>query len=143
MVFLVPSKIVVDANVLVSALLKDSVTRKVLLGENTPSMFAPEFIKEELFKYSEEFAKRLKTGKVQVKEALEFLFDASKICVLSSTEYSNQMPKALQACPDKKDAPYFAVALKLGCPLWSNDYALKKQDNVAVFSTAELIKKLE
>jgi len=142
MVFLAPPKIVVDANVLVSALLKNSVTRKVLLGNNTPQMFAPEFIKEELFKYSEEFAKRLKISQIQTKEALELLFGASKICVLHSSEYFNQMPEALQACPDKKDAPYFAVALKLGCPLWSNDLALKKQNKVTIYSTAELLKKL-
>jgi len=48
--------------------------------------------------------------------------------------------KAEKISPDPKDVPYFALALKLRCSLWSNDKALKeKQDAVQVYSTQELI----
>ena len=135
--------IVIDANILVSALLKNSITRKTVLGKKNHELFAPEFIKEELLKYSDEFAKRLKVKREQVEESLQLLFDAAKIIIVSKEAYSDSLPKALQISPDKKDAPYLALAIKLNCPLWSNDKALKKQSLVRVFSTAELIKKLE
>lgn len=132
---------VVDANILVSALLQKSVTRKILLGAKQTGLFAPEFIKEELFKYSGEFARRLKVENAKVEEALSMLFEASKIIIVSKEAYSDLLPMALRLCPDKKDAPYFALALKLSCPLWSNDKALKRQSSVIVFSTEEVLKK--
>ena len=37
---------------------------------------------------------------------------------------------------------YFALALKLNCPIWSEDKALKKQSKVKVYSTSELLKEI-
>ena len=34
---------------------------------------------------------------------------------------------------------YFALALKLDCPIWSNEKAFKKQSVVKAFSTSDLI----
>ena len=52
---------------------------------------------------------------------------------------SEFMLQALQLSPDLKDAPYIALALKLNCPIWSQDKALKKQSVVKIYSTEELI----
>jgi predicted nucleic acid-binding protein len=41
--------------------------------------------------------------------------------------------------PHLKDVEYFALALKLDCPIWSNEKAFKKQSRVKVISTKELI----
>lgn len=134
--------IVVDANILVSALLKDSITRRTLLSRKRQELFAPEFIKEEVFKYSEEFAKRLKVEKKSVEETLALLFETSKIMIMPTKEYPEFLPKALQISPDKNDAPYLALALRLDCPIWSQDKALKKQSFIKVFNTTELLKQL-
>lgn len=136
------ARIVVDANVIVSALLKDSFTRRMLLGENAPKLFSPEFIRQELAKYSGEFSKKLHADRKELEETLEMLFDASKITVLPKPEYSEFMPKAMQISPDPKDTAYLALALKLDCPIWSNDSALKKQSRVKVYATAELAEEL-
>jgi predicted nucleic acid-binding protein len=48
------------------------------------------------------------------------------------------MKEAL-AIPDPDDIDFTALALKLDCPLWSNDKELKQQTVVKVFSTSELI----
>lgn len=48
--------------------------------------------------------------------------------------------RAESVCPDPKDIPYFALALKLGCPIWSNERKLKEgQSVVNVFSTEDLL----
>ncbi len=52
------------------------------------------------------------------------------------------MHQAKSICPDPDDIQYFALALKLGCPIWSNDKALKEQNTVEVISTGELIDNL-
>ncbi|MBS3095717.1 hypothetical protein J4231_03480, partial [Candidatus Woesearchaeota archaeon] len=45
--------------------------------------------------------------------------------------------------PDPNDLDFFALALKLDLPIWSNDNLLKKQNTLNVFSTLDLLKKTE
>jgi len=47
--------------------------------------------------------------------------------------------EAIKVCPDPKDVPYFALAMHLKCPLWSNDKQLKSQETVKVYATHELL----
>ncbi|MFH1224864.1 MAG: PIN domain-containing protein [Candidatus Diapherotrites archaeon] len=135
-------RLVVDANIIVSALLKNSLTRKILLGGNAPRFFAPAFIRAGLSKYSGEFSKRLGVKEAEIEEAIALLFDAAGISVPLPEDYSEFLEEAVRISPDKKDAPYIALALKLECPLWSQDAKLKKQQKVRVYSTTELVKEL-
>jgi predicted nucleic acid-binding protein len=43
---------------------------------------------------------------------------------------------------DEKDTHYVALALKLNCPIWSNDTDLKKQNKVKIYNTKELLEEL-
>lgn len=45
--------------------------------------------------------------------------------------------------PDPDDKMYFALALKLNIPIWSNDKELKKQKRVKVYTTEELIEEMK
>ena len=49
--------LVVDANILFAALIKESVTKELILS-NEISLFAPEFLFEEFYKYKEEILKK-------------------------------------------------------------------------------------
>jgi len=63
-----------------------------------------------------------------------------KIKIMPNEETEEFMLQAEKICPDKKDIDYFALALKLKCPLWSNNRILKtKQNVVIVYSSEELI----
>ena len=86
--------LVIDANILVSALLKDSTTRKLLLSEKTPKLFAPAFILEELQKHSDEFAKKIGTTKKIMEEKTSLLFEASEITVYEKSEYAEFLSRA-------------------------------------------------
>lgn len=44
---------------------------------------------------------------------------------------------------DKNDTVFIALALALNCPIWSNDTDFKKQRNVKVYTTEDLLKMLE
>ncbi len=46
----------------------------------------------------------------------------------------------LEISPDPKDIRYFALALWLGIPLWTNEKRLKGQDKVLVFTTSDFLK---
>jgi len=53
-------------------------------------------------------------------------------------QFWDKIPEAKLHAPHLKDAEYFALALKLGCPLWSNEKAFKSQSELTIYSTAEL-----
>ena len=133
--------LVIDANILISALLKDSFTRKILLGFRKPKLFAPEFIIEELSVYLPEFAKRLKVRETELKISLEQLLIESKLRVVSRQVYSEFMEKSVAISTDAKDAQYFALAMKLVCPIWSQDLDFKSQSAIKIYSTKELLEK--
>ncbi len=61
--------------------------------------------------------------------------------IVPAYEYSGFLSEAREITPDIKDAEYFALALKLGCPLWSQDSKLKKQSKVEVLTTKDLLQK--
>lgn len=135
-------RLIVDANVFVSALLKNSATRNLLLKEKNLLLFSPEFIKQEVTKYLPDFSKKLKIETTELKESIQDLFEVSNIIIVSSKEYEKFLAKALKASPDKKDTAYFALAMMLKCPMWSQDKALKKQNAVKVYSTKEVLELL-
>ncbi len=51
--------------------------------------------------------------------------------------------KAEKLAPHSKDSPYFALALYLNCGIWSRERDFKKQDEIKVFNTKDLINNLE
>ena len=129
-------KLIVDANVLFKALIKKGITTD-LLFEDSFSFYTADFIVEEFLKYEKYIKKKTKLTPEELVETLHML--RSRITVISMKEYSEFIEKAKEISPDKNDALYFAVALKLRCGIWTNDKKLKEQDCVKVFNTKEII----
>ncbi|MBN2423037.1 PIN domain-containing protein [Candidatus Woesearchaeota archaeon] len=129
--------LVVDANILFSALIKDNIAAK-LLFEDKFKLYTPDYILDEFLKYNKTILKktsRTHENFVQIMHVLQEI-----IYVLPREEYSKFIDKAEKISPDEKDVMYFALALKLKCPIWSNDKKLKEQKEVVVYSTHDLVK---
>ncbi|MFT4304504.1 MAG: PIN domain-containing protein [Candidatus Woesearchaeota archaeon] len=126
-------ELIIDANVLFSALLKDSVTSD-LLFKNT--LYAPEFIIEEFKKYKEELKKKTKRSEEDFIRFFQIL--ENNITLIPKEALKPYIKKAEIISPDPKDVLYFALALKLKCAIWSQDKALKNQKSVVVYNTEEL-----
>src|SRR3989338_642116 len=127
--------LVLDANILFSALLKNSLTAELLFHENL-TLYTPEFILEEFFKYESLIETKMKRSRgefVQIMHALKEV-----VTVIPQEEYSQFFEEAKKVSPDEKDALYFALALKLRCAIWSNDKRLKEQKNIVVYSTNDV-----
>jgi len=129
--------LVVDANILFSALIKKSIAAELLFEEGF-SLFTPEFIMEEFLKYEEVLLKKTSRTKDDFIQVIHMLKDI--IAVIPEEEYSSRMYDAKKISPDENDVMYFALALKLKCGIWSNDKKLKQQDKIEIISTHELIK---
>lgn len=128
-----------DANVLFSFFKVYSPTRRLVIFSGL-KLYAPEFALSELESYCREVSGKSKMGLggFELFKAVMKWF----ITFVSDEGYRDFLKEAKSITPDPKDVAYFALALKLGCAIWSNDKLLKKQTKVKVFSTSELIKEL-
>ena len=132
--------LVVDANILFSALVASHGTTRSLFFLPDFELVSPEFIETEVDKYFSELVIKSKCSDKDLKVALNLLF--TRIKILPLEKYASLMDDAEKISPDPKDIEYFAVALSCRCPLWSNDRVLKLQNKVKVFSTSEVLELL-
>jgi len=129
--------LVIDANILMSALIStEGKTFDLIFNENF-NLVAPKFLMDEINKYKKEILS--KSGLSEKDFMAVFSSISGKINIVPKNDSEDFVEKAKQISPDKNDAEYFAIALKLNCAIWSNDKRLKEQDKVKVYSTKELI----
>ena len=129
-------ELVVDANILFSALIRKGLTAE-LLFEDGFRLYVPEYILEEFFEHEPlilEKTSRTREEFIQIMHTLKEV-----IIVIPKEEYLDLMMEAEKISPDPADTIYFALALKLGCGIWSNDKKLKNQKKVKVYSTEEVL----
>ena len=130
--------LVVDTNVLISALIRDSITRSILTNLKINFIF-PEWGLEEVYFYKKMIMK--KAG-IDEKE-----FD---ILILRLLKYVRLIPTdiifkfKLEADRiigkiDPADKIFVATALAFNCPIWSEDKHFKKQDKIKIITTKDLV----
>ena len=127
---------VVDANVLISALINKGVTFKVF--KHNASLKKLEFIAPE-FLLSEIKMNKLVSLTRLKKEELEKIFSLiiEQIEFIPFYKFSDKFLKAIEL--NFKDSPYIALALKFNCPIFSGDKGLEKQGLIKVFSPRQLL----
>jgi len=134
-------RLVVDTNILISALLKDESITARLLRSNACSYYYPWDGLTEINYYKDYIiSKRNKHIQASSFEhALQFVLGS--ISVVPSEMYSYRMKEAFSIIKDRdpKDTPFLALALQLGSPLWSNDKHFQDLPEVIAYSTGALI----
>ena len=134
-------KLVVDSNILFSFFKKDSFTRSFILAHPEIELFTPVYVFDELEEHKEEVKVKAKIDdrifELSKKELLEY------VTIAPLEEFKDFWAAAKQISPDPDNVEYLAVALSLGCAIWSNDRNLKeKQNRVVVVTTEELTRLL-
>jgi len=129
-------ELVIDANILFAALIKDGTTATLLFHEDL-KFYSPEFVIDEFLKYSGLIQKKMKRTGEEFMLITHQLYQV--INVIPEEEYEHFIDGAKNISPDDKDVMYFALALKMKCGIWSNDRVLKEQDTVVVYTTKELL----
>ena len=134
-------KLVVDANILFAALIKEGSTAELLISDKL-QLFAPEFLFTEFVKYEELILKKTHRSREEFNQFLELLKE--QIIIIPKKEITPFIDKAEKISPDPKDTVYLALAFALKSKIWSNDKKLKKgQEEITVYSTEELIEKTD
>ena len=129
--------LVIDANVLFSALIKDSFAYNLIFSGSF-HIFTPEYIFAELEKHKEELLKKTERTDEEFFRLVEAL--KRRIAIVLLEELVPYVDEAEKITPNPDDMAYFAPALKLNCAIWSNDKKLKEQNRIKVYSTDNLSK---
>lgn len=134
--------VVVDTNIILSAAISDSKTRKLVVTLDQ-QLVAPEVIHTEIKNYRELI--RDKSGLTQ--EELDTLLDTlfRYIKIISDEEIKEEIESAEKELEGihKDDALFLAAALTTSGVIWSDDKDLQKQDQAPVYTTSEIIEQVE
>ncbi len=136
-------KLIIDTNILISSLLKNSTTRELLLNESF-EFYLPEMVMIELKKYLSYIIQKSGLTEKEIKKILNTLLENLKLVPLD--EYEDKMGEAMKIMSkiDEKDAQFIAVALSIkNDGIWSNDKHFEKQEKIQVFKTIDIIKLIE
>jgi len=128
--------LVVDANIFFAAVIKSGETERLFFVDRL-HFFTPEFLMDEVDKYRDTLLR--KTHRTDVEFARFMRTLQKKIQYVPMEEIKPYMSQARKVSPDPNDTTYFAVALKMGASIWSNDKPLRNQDVVRIYTTRELI----
>ncbi|MEX2682667.1 MAG: PIN domain-containing protein [Candidatus Sigynarchaeota archaeon] len=132
-------KIVVDANILFAAIIKDSYTSRLFLVDDL-EFFAPDFLFMEFEKYEDVIIEKTSRSKEKVQKYITFL--KRTITTIPERTFKDLFKDFVPISPDPKDIPYPALAKRIQASIWSNDKKLKeKQSNIEVVTTADLVKR--
>lgn len=132
-------ELVIDTNIVGSALLVKSDLLKIIFNPNI-DLFSPEFFLEEIEKYKLEFKRRSKYSGEEFELLLSLI--TNKIRFIPKNEYEHLKAKALQISPDEKDWPFVALHIAMNCPLWTHDGKLLRSKQINTISSGELIAKM-
>ena len=135
-------KFVIDTNIIFSALLRNSVTRKIILSD-VFELYVPEYLYEEIARHDDLILEKSKLSTTDYTALLLLFQKHTKIA--KHEVYERKMPLAEQTTKeiDVTDSPFLALALALGNPIWTNDAHLKQQNLVDVYTTEKVLELLQ
>lgn len=132
-------KLVLDTNILISALLKDSTIRRILLNPLF-EFYIPEFSIEEIEAHIDLIAERSNLSKEEVHLIMNMIL--ANIYVVPSEQIINKYEEAKKIMRkiDEKDAPFLALALTIpNDGIWTEDRHFQRQNRVKIWKTKDLI----
>lgn len=130
--------IVVDTNVFISALLRNGLTRKLIV-ELEHNLLFPELELDEIERHREEIIKRSGLSSKEFDILLLRLLNYVKVIPTHIIfPYRKRASEIIEKI-DPEDVIFIATALAFNAAIWSNDKHFKKQKIIRVLTTKELL----
>ena len=131
-------RFVLDTNIILSALIKDSLTRKIIKNLEF-EFFVPSYSLSEIKKYKKYACEKARITEKQFDVLLKNLFESIEIVPIHF--YEKQLEVSKKLIDDVKDVPFLACAIALKSDIWSDDKDFQKQKKVKIFTTSDFIKR--
>jgi predicted nucleic acid-binding protein len=135
-------KYVVDANIILSGLISDSMTRRLLV-ELEDDLLTPAYVHDEIGKYTEMVSEKSGLSPAEVEELIEILFKRIDVVPRPVVLESLQEAARIMRDTDPDDAVYLAAALERDAQLWSDDGDYEEQDVIPVATTGDIVERFE
>src|SRR3989344_3997318 len=107
-------KIVIDTNVFMAGLLKDSEVRRLLIDENI-NFFLPEYAINEVEKYKTELCNKSGYSEEDFESMISFLLENIEIVAFEQIKMYIEIAEKIMNSIDIKDAPFIATSLFFVC----------------------------
>ena len=135
-------KLVIDANVVISALIADSKTRELIVTLE-PDLLTPAFVHDEIENYEELIVEKSGMAPDRVAQFIDLLFQ--HIDIVPADDFYPAIEKADEAIgdTDPDDVLYLACAIATDAAIWSDDSDFEEQDLVQMYSTNDVINSFE
>ncbi|MFB1065542.1 PIN domain-containing protein [Natrinema sp. H-ect4] len=135
-------KLVVDANVVISALIADSKTRELIVTLEA-DLLTPEFVHDEIENYTELIVEKSGMSPERVAKFVDLL--SQYIEVVPADEFYPHIEKTEAAISetDPDDVLYVACALASDADIWSDDTDFDEQDIVDTHLTTDVTRSFD
>lgn len=132
-------RLVVDTNVLISALIKDSTTRYIIT-HIAAELITISFSEKELSKYRAMILEKTDITSAELEAILEKIRE--KMVLLDDSIIQRNMLEASKIMDniDPNDTPFIAAALATTSDIWSDDKHFERQNKIKIWKTKALEK---
>lgn len=132
-------KLIVDTNIIISALIKDSTTRYIITHIDA-ELITIGFSEKEISKYKVTILEKASINELEFEAILEELKE--KLIILDDRIIQKNMIEARKIMDniDQNDTPFIAAALATNSNIWSDDKHFERQNKVKVWKTKDLEK---
>ena len=132
-------KIVVDVNVVLSGLLKDAFSRRIIL-QSGHDFYFPGISLQKIQKYEPYLLEKSGLSRKDFQALLGALYDKIRVVPIEDLQGHWETAKKIMGPIDPEDAVFIAAALSLGAVIWSDDAHFDRQKKVKVFKTPDMAK---
>jgi len=131
-------KIIIDANRIIAALVKQSTTRDILF-DGKFEFVTPDHSITEINNHKEELQRKTNLTSEEFDVLLALIFE--NIIILPAETYSQFMDECKNEISDIDDAPYLAACLASRAEgIWSHDPHILEQKKVKVFTNIDMLR---
>jgi len=130
--------LVIDANVVISALIADSKTRELIVTLD-PALLTPAFVHNEIENYVDLIVEKSGMEPDRVAQFIDLLFQYIEIVPAADFYQAIERADAAIGDTDSDDILYLACAIDNDAAIWSDDSDFDEQNLVETYSTSEVI----
>ena len=134
--------LVIDANVVISALIADSKTRELIVTLE-PDLLTPAYVHEEIETYEDLIVEKSGMEPERVAQFVDLLFQYIETVPVSDFHSSIEPAKTAIGDTDPNDVLYLACAIAHDAAIWSDDADFDEQDLVETYTTRDVIHRFD
>lgn len=135
-------RLIVDTNIILSALIKDSTTRYIITHIDA-ELITIGFSEKEISKYKAMILKKANINEFEFEAILRELKE--QLIILDDRIIQKNMIEARKIMDtiDQDDTPFIAASLATNSDIWSDDKHFERQNKVKVWKTKDLEKECD